>query len=76
MVVLRPTDTAKQIMGKIKAAAFNRNGSYKIFMGGDLGDEMVALLGNAYKKFMWVSQDGSGKAIFDPEKPVPKELCW
>jgi len=76
MVVLRPTEEAKKTMGQIKAAAFNRDKSYQIWMGGDLGTEMVSLLGETYRKFMWVSQDETGKAVFDPEKPIPEDLIW
>ena len=76
MVVLRPVESVKDRMGQVKVLAMNRDSSFKIWMGGELGDEMLQLLGDHQKKFMWVSQDENGKAVFDPETPVPKELCW
>jgi len=73
--LLRPAESKTESFGAVKAVATNQDSSFVVWMGSDLGDDMVGVLGSRHQAFIWASRKG-GKLQFDTKTPVPRELWW
>lgn len=76
LLLIRPSEEVKKVMGKVKAVASTMDQSLMIWMSGPLGDDIVAKMKDSTRMFIWATYDDASGLVFDFEREVPTSSTW